>query len=55
MNDLCKQLDPVVKEGAMRPLHGKAYPFLLVDALYVKVHERGRVRSRGMLIAIGIN
>jgi len=55
VSDLCKQLDPIVKEWTMRPLHEKAYPFLLVDALYMKVRERGRIRSRGILIATGIN
>lgn len=55
VSELCKQLDPVVKEWAMRPLKEKAYPFLLVDAIYVKVREGGRVRSRGVMIATGIN
>jgi len=31
------------------------YPFILVDALVLKVREDGRVRSRGVMIAIGIN
>lgn len=55
VSDLCKKLDPIVKEWALRPLHEKKYPFLLVDAMYVKVRENGRVRSRGVLIATGIN
>jgi transposase-like protein len=31
------------------------YPFVIVDALYVKVREEGRVRSRGVLVATGVN
>ena len=55
VSELCKQLDPVVKEWASRPLKDKTYPFLAVDALYIKVREGGRVRSRGVMIATGIN
>lgn len=55
VSELCKQLDPIVQEWAQRPLKGRAYPFLLVDAMYVKVREDGRVRSRGVMIATGIN
>lgn len=36
------------------PLEGR-YPFLFVDAVYTKVYEDGRVRSRGVLISYGIN
>lgn len=31
------------------------YPFVLVDALVLKVQEEGRVRSRGVMVAVGIN
>ncbi|MDT2285436.1 transposase [Paenibacillus larvae] len=32
------------------------FPFVLVDAMYLKVREDGRVRSRGIkVIAIGVN
>lgn len=55
VSELCKKLDPVVQEWAQRTLTGKEYPFLLVDAMYVKVREDGRVRSRGVMIATGIN
>jgi len=55
VSDLCKQLDPVVSAWSSRPLHDTEYPFLVVDALYVKVREDGRVRSRGVMIATGIN
>jgi putative transposase len=36
-------------------LSEKAYPFVIVDALYLKIRKDGRVVSQGALIAIGIN
>jgi putative transposase len=54
VSELCKSLDPAIKAWNNRPLT-KEYPFVIVDALYVKVREEGRVRSRGVLIATGIN
>ena len=51
---LCKRLDPVVYAFKTRPLESH-YPFLIVDALYLKVREDGRVKSKGLLIAMGIN
>lgn len=54
VSELCKNLDPIVTAWRHRPLKNR-YPFLVVDALYVKVREEGRVRSRGLMIATGIN
>lgn len=54
VSDLCKNLDPIVTAWNNRPLTTE-YPFVIVDALYVKVREKGRVRSRGVMIATGIN
>lgn len=54
VSDLCKQLDPLVTAWNNRPLQIE-YPFLVVDALYVKVREEGKVLSRGVLVATGIN
>ncbi|MGI6706286.1 MAG: IS256 family transposase [Clostridia bacterium] len=51
---LCKNLDPMVEAFRTRPLKCH-YPFLIVDAIYVKVRENGRIQSRGLLIAIAIN
>ena len=53
VSDLCKGLDPVVSEFRNRKLTSK-YPFVIVDALYTKVRENGRVRSKGFLAAIGV-
>src|SRR5690554_4754353 len=51
---LCKKLDPIVHAFRTRPLENH-YPFIIVDALYLKVREDHRVQSRGLLIAVGIN
>ena len=51
---LCEKLDPVVKAFQTRPLENH-YPFLMVDALYLKVRVGHRVQSRGLLIAVGVN
>ena len=50
---LCKRLDPVIEAFCNRSLL-KHYPFVIVDALYLKVRENTRVRSKGLLIAKGI-
>lgn len=55
VSDLCKRLDPIVKAWNGRPLSENRFPFVLVDAMYLKVREDGRVRSRGVMIATGVN
>ena len=51
---LCQELDPIVEGFRTRPLH-RHYPFLVVDAIYMKAREDKRVKSKGLLIAIGIS
>ena len=51
---LCMALDPAVTAFRERPLE-RRYPFVMVDAIYTKVRENGRIRSKGLMIAIGIN
>lgn len=53
ISELCKSLDPVVDEFRNQKLESK-YPFVIVDALYTKVWETGRFRSKGLLLAIGV-
>jgi len=53
VSELCKNLEPVVEEFRNRELTCN-YPFVIVDALYTKVRENGRVRSKGLLSAIGV-
>ena len=42
ISNLCKNLDPIVHEFKTRPLKNH-YPFILVDAIYLKVRENNRV------------
>jgi transposase-like protein len=55
VSELCKQLDPLVKAWNERDLSEKEYPFLVVDALVIKVRKAGRVRTQSLLVACGIN
>lgn len=52
---LCGRLDPVVRAWTERPLGQTPYPFLLVDALVLKVREDERVRARSALIASAVS
>ena len=51
---LCGRLDPLVTDWNARPLEETAYPFLLVDALVLKIREDERVRARSALIVTGV-
>ncbi|MFC5986379.1 IS256 family transposase, partial [Marinicrinis lubricantis] len=55
VSDLCKRLDPIVQAWNNRNLRDIRYPFVIVDAMVVKVREDGRVRSRGVMIGYGVN
>src|SRR5215467_10391749 len=52
---LCARLDPLVAAWNERPLGEQAFPFVLVDALVLKVREEERVRALSGLLAIGVN
>lgn len=54
VSKLCKELDSIVQEFKNRPLD-RIYPFIMVDAMYVKAREEHRVRSKALMIALGIN
>lgn len=54
ISNLCKELDEEISKFKNRPLEAD-YPFLMVDAMYVKVREDHRIKSKGFMIAIGIN
>ena len=53
VSKLCLVLDPLVKIWRERPLG--SFPFVLVDAIVVKIREEGRVRQCALLIACGID
>jgi len=52
---LCSGLDPLVSAWNERDLSPRKYPFLIVDALVIRVREDGRVRQCSALIASGVN
>ena len=51
---LCEGLDAEVDRFRSRPLVG-AYPYLWLDATYLKVRQDGRVVSLAVVIAIAVN
>ena len=51
---LCAALDPAVEAFRNRPLE-KRYPFVMADAIFSKVREGGQVRSKGLMVALGVN
>jgi putative transposase len=50
---ICQQLDGVVEQFRQRPLQG-AYPYLWLDALYVKVRQNHRIVNQAVVIGIGV-
>lgn len=54
VSHLCKTLDGPVREFRYRKLSG-TYPFVMVDAMYVKVREDHKVVSKALYVALGIN
>ncbi len=54
VSSLTQKLDPIVNEWANRPLNVMYYPYLFVDAMYIKVREHSRVVSKAVYIATAI-
>jgi putative transposase len=50
---ICKELDELADEFRNRPLEG-SYPYVWLDALYLKVRQNHRVISQAVVIAIGV-
>jgi transposase-like protein len=50
---LCSELDGMVEEFRNRSLTSR-YPYLWLDAKYIKVREGGRVLSMALVVAVGI-
>ena len=50
---ICKELDEVVEPFRNRPLEGQ-YPFVRLDALYLKVRQNHRIVSQALVIATGV-
>ena len=51
---LCGELDEEVERFRNRELPGR-YPYLWLDATFVKARQQGRVVSQAVVIAIGVN
>ena len=51
---LCEELDEEVERFRGRPLEGP-YPYVWVDATYLKARQDGRVVSVAVVIAVGVN
>jgi len=54
VSELCKRLDPMLTAWNNRPLDEQMYPFVIVDAMVIRIREDNRVRHRSILIAVGI-
>lgn len=55
VSELCKALDPIVREWNERSLEAVAYPFVIVDALQLKIRKGGRVIPQSAVLAVGVN
>src|SRR4030095_8565661 len=51
---LCAEIDARVGAFLDRPIEGD-WPYLWIDATYVKVREAGRIISVAVIIAVGVN
>ncbi len=51
---LCEEIDERVNAFLARPIEG-AWPYLWIDATYLKVREAGRIVSTAVIVAVGVN
>jgi transposase-like protein len=51
---LCEEIDERVNAFLSRPLEG-TWPYLWIDATYVKAREGGRIVSMATIVAVGVN
>ena len=54
VSKLCKDIDERVRDFLDRPLEGE-WPYLWLDATYLKVRQGGRIVSVAAIIAIAVN
>jgi transposase-like protein len=54
VSKLCKEIDERVNAFLKRPLTG-AWPYLWLDATYLKVREGGRIVSVAAIVAVAVN
>jgi transposase-like protein len=55
VSSLTQKLDPIVNDWAKRPLNVMYFPYVFVDAMYIKVREHHRVISKAVYIATAIS
>jgi transposase-like protein len=51
---LCEEIDGKVKAFLDRPLEGD-WPYLWIDATYVKARQHGRIVAVAVIVAVGVN
>ena len=51
---LCQEIDERVGAFLDRPIEGE-WPYLWIDATYVKVRQDGRIVSVAVIVAVGVN
>jgi putative transposase len=54
VSSLTQKLDPIINDWNKRPLNVMYYPYVFVDAMYIKVREHNRVISKAVYIATAI-
>ena len=55
VSDVMKRLDPEIEAFKNRTLTHSHFRYLYFDALYIKVREEGRVVSKAVYLAQGVN
>jgi transposase-like protein len=51
---LCEDIDERVQAFLTRPIEGE-WPYLWIDATYVKARQAGRIVSMAVIVAVGVN
>ncbi len=51
---LCEEIAERVKAFLDRPIEGD-WPYLWIDATYVKLRQQGRIVSVAVIVAVGVN
>jgi putative transposase len=51
---LCEEIDERVNAFLSRPIEGE-WPYLWIDATYLKTREAGRIVSSAVILAVGVN